>query len=103
MYLLTYLLTCAVVVTVQIFVSCVVVVGCMCEFTLSTHTHRDTHTHIHYAGQPVASMLRHCRLSIRKSVQPMKNWVMVIWLKRGAIDLHIVQLMPLPPRLLLLH
>jgi len=53
------------------------------------------------------SMLWHCRLGVRKSIQPVKNWVMRCW--RGylsgatANDLHMVQLMPMPPHLLLLH
>jgi len=56
------------------------------------------------------SALSHCWLGIRKSIRPVKNWVMgewwrgagvVICLERGANDLHMIQLMPLPRHLLL--
>jgi len=42
-----------------------------------------------------------CWLGGRKSIQPVKCWV-VICPERTANDLHIVQLMPLPPHHLLL-
>ena len=53
---------------------------------------------LYYYFSSVPSMLWHCWLSSRKSIQPVKNhWVagMVICLERGA-DLHMTQLMPLP-------
>ena len=53
---------------------------------------------LYYYFSLVPSMLWHCWLSSRKSIQPVKNhWVagMVICLERGA-DLHMTQLMPLP-------
>jgi len=48
------------------------------------------------------SVLWHCWLGGRKGIRPVKitDWWgtgMVIWLDRGANDLHMVQLMPLPP------
>jgi len=55
------------------------------------------------------SVLWHCWLGVRKSIQPIKIewWVasMVICLKRGrgTNDLHMARLMPLPLRHLLLH
>jgi len=53
------------------------------------------------------SQLIHCWLGGRRSIWPVKNewWGagVVICLERDANDLHIVQLMPLPPHLLLLH
>jgi len=42
----------------------------------------------------------------RKSIRPLKKWWdagVVICLQRGAHDLHMGQLMPLPPHYLLLH
>jgi len=43
----------------------------------------------------------------RKSIQPVKIWndkaLAWFYLEQGANDLHIVQLMPLPPRHLLLQ
>jgi len=49
----------------------------------------------------------HCWLVDRKSIQPVKIewWAagMVICLEQGANDLHMVQLMPLPPHHLLLN
>jgi len=47
-------------------------------------------------------VLWHCWLGVRKSIRPVNNWVwwgvgVVICLERGANDLHMVQLMPLPP------
>jgi len=54
-----------------------------------------------------ASVLWHCWLSITKSILLVKTewWgaSMAICLQRGASDLHMVQLMPLPPHHLLLH
>jgi len=47
------------------------------------------------------SRLWHCWFGISKSIRPIKNWVMEYW--HGylsgvwANDLHMVQLMPLPP------
>jgi len=46
----------------------------------------------------VPSLLWHCWLGARKSIQPVKiEWwgVVVIWLEQGADCLHMVQLMPL--------
>ena len=58
----------------------------------------------------VPSVLWCCWLGGRKGIQPVKNidmewWGagMVICLERGANDLHMVQLMPLPPHHLLLQ
>ena len=54
------------------------------------------------------SVFWHCWLGVRKSIQPVKFsdevlvWL-VICLEWGTNDLHMVQLMPLPPRHLLLH
>ena len=49
------------------------------------------------------SVLWHCWLGGRKGIRPVKNmqwWGagVVICLERGANDLHMVQLMPLPPQ-----
>jgi len=41
------------------------------------------------------SVLWRCWLGVRKSIWPVKNWVVVCCLERGA-DLHMAQLMPLP-------
>jgi len=57
------------------------------------------------------SVLWHCWLGIRKSIWPVKKlsdemleWlVLVTCLKQGTNDVHIVQLIPLPPHRLLLH
>jgi len=53
------------------------------------------------------SVLWHCWLGIRKSVQPVKiEWCgagKVICLKRSVNDLQLVRLMPVPPEHLLLH
>ena len=53
------------------------------------------------------SVLWHCWLGIRKNIEPVKiDWWgsgMVISLERGANNLHVVQLMPLPPHQLLPH
>ena len=55
------------------------------------------------------SVLWHCWLGARKGIWPVKNmewWDagrMVVCLLRGANDLHMVQLMPLPPHHLLLQ
>ena len=52
----------------------------------------------------IHSMPRLCQLGIRKNIRPVKNWWgagMVTCLARGTNDLHMVQLMPLPPHLLL--
>jgi len=54
------------------------------------------------------SVLWYCWLGTRKSIRPAKKiqWcdaVMVICLERGADDLHMVQLMSLPPHHLLLR
>jgi len=51
------------------------------------------------------SVLWHCWLIGRKGIRPVKWWGIdvVICLERGANDLHMVQLMPLPPRRLLLQ
>ena len=42
-----------------------------------------------------------CWLGVRKSIRPLKIWVMRCWrgylLERSANSLHIIQLMPLPP------
>jgi len=58
-------------------------------------------------SNPVSSVLWRCWLSSRKGIWPAKTewWGtgVVICLQRGANDLHIVQLMPLPPYHLLLH
>jgi len=52
-------------------------------------------------------LLWHCWLGVRKSIRPVKKWVMgtsvVICLECGANNLHMVKLMPLPPRHLLLQ
>jgi len=49
------------------------------------------------------SLLGHCWLGGRKGIRPVKNWVVgagiVIYLRQGA-DLHMAQLMPLPPQTL---
>jgi len=55
-----------------------------------------------YSLQVVPSVLWHWWLGVRKSIWPVKNWVlgttgMVISLECGANDLQMVQLMPLPP------
>jgi len=52
----------------------------------------------------VPSMLWHCWIGVRKSFQPVKNewWgagVVIFW---SAVQMHVVQLMPLPPYHLLL-
>jgi len=51
------------------------------------------------------SVLQRCWLGGRKSIRPVKtDWWgtdVVICLERGANDLHMVQLMPLPPHHLL--
>jgi len=52
------------------------------------------------------SVLWHCWLGVRKSIRPVKKWVMRCWhdcLEWGSDDLHMVQLMPLRPHHLLLH
>jgi len=53
------------------------------------------------------SVLWHCWLGVRKSIWPVKiEWRgadVVVCLERGANDLHVIQLMPLPPHHLLLH
>jgi len=53
------------------------------------------------------SVLWHCWLGGRKGIRPVKTewWGtgLVIWLEWGANDLHMVQLMPLPPHYLLLQ
>ena len=55
----------------------------------------------------VPSVLWHCWLSGRMGIRPVKTewWGtgVVICLERGANDLHMVQLMPLPPHLFLLQ
>jgi len=52
------------------------------------------------------SVLWHCWLGIKKSIWPVKKWVMgtgmISGLEYGANDLHMVQLMPLPHHHLLL-
>ena len=49
----------------------------------------------------VPSVLWHCRLGGRKSIQPVNTWVMGCWhdylSEARCKDLHIVHLMPLPP------
>jgi len=56
--------------------------------------------------EAVPSVLWCCWLGSRKGIRPVKTeWrgtSVVVCLKRGANDLHMVQLMPLPPRHLLL-
>ena len=59
-------------------------------------------------GLHLPSVLWRCWLGVRKGIQPVKNmewWGagVVICLERAANDLHMVQLMPLPPRYLLLQ
>jgi len=48
------------------------------------------------------NVLWHCWLGIRKSIRPVKNeWcigMVTVCLKLGANDLHMVQVMPLPPQ-----
>jgi len=45
------------------------------------------------------SVLWHCWLSSRKSIQPIKSWVIRLGagMEWSANDLHVAQLMPLPP------
>jgi len=54
-----------------------------------------------YVAHFVPSVLWHCWLGVRKSIQPIKiEWCgtgVVICLECGANDFHMVQLMPLPP------
>ena len=60
-----------------------------------------------FGDSEVPSVLWCCWLGGRKGIQPVKTawWVsgMDICLERGANDLHMVQLMPLPPYHLLLQ
>ena len=54
----------------------------------------------------VPSVLWRCWFGVRKSNRPVKSWVIRClrgYLEQGANDLHMVQLMPLPPHHLLLH
>jgi len=55
----------------------------------------------------MSSVLWHCWLGVRKSMRPVKiDWWgadVVICLERGANDMHMVQLMPLPPHHFLLY
>jgi len=61
----------------------------------------------YFASFYVASVLWRCWLGGRKSIRPVKTewWGagMVVCLERGANDLHMVQLMPLPPHHILLQ
>jgi len=55
------------------------------------------------------SVLWHCWMGVTKSICPVKMWMMRCWcghlsgLRCSANDMHMVQLMPLPPHRLLLH
>jgi len=53
----------------------------------------------------VFSVLWHCWLGIRNNIRPVRTCGagVVVILERGANDLHMVHLMPLPPRHLLLR
>jgi len=54
----------------------------------------------HCKPQPVASSALMLLVGSRKGVQPVKNWVVGCWrryLSTARSDLHMVQLMPLPP------
>jgi len=68
---------------------------------------RVTQIHTCYIHVDVPSMLWCCWLGCRKGIRPVKTewWGtgVVICLEWGANDLHMAQLMPLPPRHLLLH
>ena len=63
--------------------------------------------HLLQLGQDSPSVLWHCWLGVSKSTRPVETewWGdgVVICLEWGATDLHMVQLMPLPPHHLLLH
>jgi len=50
-----------------------------------------------------SSVLWHCWLGIRKSIWPVKTEWLGAGMDRSANDLHMFQLMPLPPHHLLLH
>jgi len=56
-----------------------------------------------YCYYCLPSVLWHCWFGVRKSIWPVKSADVVICLERGANDLYMVQLMPLPPYHLLLH
>jgi len=60
---------------------------------------QHSQSHILYMSLP--SALSHCWLGIRKSIQPVKNewWgaAIVIYLEWDTKNLHMVQMMPLPP------
>jgi len=60
-----------------------------------------------FKNRTLPSVLQHCWLGIRKSIWPVKNnntgVDVVVCLQQGANDLHMVQMMPLPPHHLLLH
>ena len=71
------------------------------------HIVKDDDLHCTAVAVFLPSVLWHCWLGIRKSIRPVKNWVMRCW--RGYLSgvrsnaLHVVQLMPLPPHHLMLH
>jgi len=59
-------------------------------------------------GQCVAFSALTLLVGVRKGIRPAKNWVtrcvgIVICLEQGANDMHMVQLIPLPPHCFLLH
>ena len=62
------------------------------------------HVLLNHCKLLLPSVLWHGWLGVRKSIRPVKNWVMrwqcgvVVSLERGADCLHMVQLMPLHPK-----
>ena len=83
--------------------NCKIITGSLQWNSKTKQTTTTTTTHFKALCPRLPSVLWRCWLGGRKGIRPVKNmeWRgagVVICLERGANDLHMVQLMPLPPR-----